>query len=54
MKDPDFAAYTIAILRPSLKEAQQLADTLQKLPQVDHVMTLGSFVPEDQEANSTL
>jgi hopanoid biosynthesis associated RND transporter like protein HpnN len=49
MKDPDFNTYTIAILRPSLNEAQQLADTLQKLPQVDHVMTLGSFVPEDQE-----
>jgi hypothetical protein len=49
MKDPDFNSYTIAILRPSLKEAQELADAIQKLPQVDHVMTLGSFVPEDQE-----
>jgi hopanoid biosynthesis associated RND transporter like protein HpnN len=49
MKDPDFNIYTIDILRPSLKEAQVLAGTLQKLPQVDHVLTLGSFVPEDQE-----
>ncbi len=54
MKDPDFNSYTIAILRPSLKEAQELADTLSKLPQVDHVMTLGSFVPEDQEDKLSL
>ena len=49
MKDPDFTTYTIAILRPSLKEAQELIGTLEKLPQVDHVMSLASFVPEDQE-----
>lgn len=49
MKDPDFNTYTIAILRPSLKDAQELADKIQKLSQVDHVMTLASFVPEDQE-----
>jgi hopanoid biosynthesis associated RND transporter like protein HpnN len=54
MKDPDFNIYTIEILRPSLKEAQALAETLQKLPQVDHVLTLGSFVPEDQEAKLAL
>lgn len=54
MKDPDFNSYTIAILRPSLKAAQQLADTLRKLPQVDHVLTLGSFVPEDQDAKLDL
>ena len=51
MKDPELTIYTIEILRPSLKEAQDLAETLQKLPQVDHVLTLGSFVPrKDQEA----
>lgn len=49
MKDPDFNTYTIAILRPSLKEAQELADKIEKLPEVDHVMTLASFVPEDQD-----
>lgn len=54
MKDADFNPYTIDILRPSLKEAQKLADTIQKLPQVDHVMSLGSFVPEDQEAKLEL
>ena len=49
MKDPDFNIYTIQILRPSLKEAQELADRIRKLPQVDHVMSLASFVPENQE-----
>lgn len=49
MKDPDFNIYTIEILRPSLNEAQTLAGTLEKFPQVDHVLTLASFVPEDQE-----
>ena len=54
MKDPDSNSYAIEILRPSLKEAQELADIIQKLPQVDHVMSLGSFVPEDQEAKLDL
>lgn len=49
MKDPNFNTYTIAILRPSLKDAQELIATLEKLPQVDHVMSLASFVPEDQD-----
>lgn len=49
MKDPDFSTYTIDILRPSLAEAQTLAKALETLPQVDHVITLASFVPEDQE-----
>ncbi|MDD5580374.1 MAG: MMPL family transporter [Methylobacter sp.] len=54
MKDPDFNIYTIDILRHSLKEAQVLAGTLQKLPQVDHVLTLGNFVPDDQEEKLAL
>ena len=54
MKDPDFTTYTIDILRPSLKEAQDLVDKIQKLPQVDHVISLASFVPEDQEAKLAL
>lgn len=49
MQDPDFTTYTIDILRPSLKDAQELAAKLEKLPEVDHVMTLASFVPDDQE-----
>jgi hopanoid biosynthesis associated RND transporter like protein HpnN len=49
MKDPDFNTYTIAILRPSLKEAQELIQKIEKLPEVDHVMSLASFVPTDQD-----
>lgn len=54
MNDPDFSTYIIAILRPSLKEAQELADKIQKLPEVDHVISLASFVPEDQDAKLEL
>jgi hopanoid biosynthesis associated RND transporter like protein HpnN len=50
MKDPDFNSYTVDILSPSLQDADALAAKLQTLPQVDHVMTLSSFVPEDQDA----
>jgi hopanoid biosynthesis associated RND transporter like protein HpnN len=49
MQDPDFTTYTIDILRPSLKDAQELAAKLEKLPEVDHVMTLASFVPDEQD-----
>ncbi len=50
MKDPDFNTYTIDILRPSVAEAQALGDEIQKLSQVDHTMTLASFVSDDQDA----
>lgn len=49
MKDPDFSVYMIDILRPSLQDAKQLAEQLEKLPEVDHVLTLNSFVPDDQD-----
>ncbi|MFY9289024.1 MAG: MMPL family transporter, partial [Alphaproteobacteria bacterium] len=54
MQDPDSNSYTIEALRPSLKEAQELAEQAQKLPEVDHTLTLASFVPEDQEAKLAL
>jgi hopanoid biosynthesis associated RND transporter like protein HpnN len=49
MQDPDSDAYAAQILASSPEEAQTLASSLEKLPEVDHVMTLNSFVPEDQE-----
>jgi len=49
MKDPDFNPYTIDVLRPSFAEAQTLADQIKALPEVDHAMTLASFVPDDQD-----
>ncbi|HUY68918.1 MAG TPA: MMPL family transporter, partial [Alphaproteobacteria bacterium] len=50
MKDPDFNPYTIDILRPNLADADALAAKIGTLPQVDHVMTLSSFAPDDQKA----
>ena len=49
MQNPDSDAYAAQLLAPSLEEAQQHAETLSKLPTVDHVMTLASIVPEDQD-----
>ncbi len=49
MKDPDFSPYTSDILQPSLADATALAAKLGALPEVDHVMTLASFVPENQD-----
>ncbi|MDX9689463.1 MAG: MMPL family transporter [Alphaproteobacteria bacterium] len=49
MKDPDSTPYTIKILAPSLAEATTLAKKIETLKEVDHALTLASFVPEDQE-----
>jgi hopanoid biosynthesis associated RND transporter like protein HpnN len=54
MKDPDFNTYTIDILKPSLAEAEALGGKLEKLSTVDHVMTLASFVPDDQDKKLAL
>jgi len=40
--------YSVESLEPSLHQAEALAERLRKLPLVDTVLTLGSFVPEDQ------
>lgn len=50
MQDPDSDAYTAQTLAPSLDAAQALAAQIAKLPEVDHTLTLASFVPEDQSA----
>jgi hopanoid biosynthesis associated RND transporter like protein HpnN len=49
MRDPDRTPNTVDALTPSLAEADRLAARLSKLPQVDHAVTLSSFVPDDQE-----
>jgi len=49
MQDPDSDAYAAQILTSSREDAQALASQLEALPEVDHVMTLNSFIPEDQE-----
>ena len=50
MRDPNATSYTIEMLRPTLATAQTLAKDLESLPEVDHAMTLASFVPDDQAA----
>ncbi|MDD3287634.1 MAG: MMPL family transporter, partial [Alphaproteobacteria bacterium] len=53
-RDPMASIYTIEILSPSLSEAQELAKQIEKLPEVSQVMTLASFVPEDQAQKISL
>ena len=50
MNDPDTTPNTIDILKPSLPEALRVAEALRRLPQVRQVLTVQSFVPDDQEA----
>ncbi len=50
MHDPQNTPNAIDVLRPSLAQADQAAQKLSKLPEVDQAITLSSFVPEDQPA----
>ncbi len=54
MNDPDTTPNTIDILKGNLAEAQRVADALRRLPEVRQVVTLQSFVPEEQEAKLAL
>jgi hypothetical protein len=54
MNDPDTTPNTIDILKRDLPEALRVAEQLRRLPQVRQVLTLQSFVPEDQEAKLAL
>ncbi len=54
MDDPVANPYTIEILAPSAAAAAALGDRLQHLPLVDSVISLRSFVPEDQAAKLPL
>lgn len=48
MKDPNSTPYTIEILEPSIAQAATVAKKLEALPQVGQVVTINSFVPDDQ------
>jgi len=48
-KDPTTTPNVINVLAPSLREANDLAQRLNKLPEVSETATLQSFVPGDQE-----
>jgi hopanoid biosynthesis associated RND transporter like protein HpnN len=48
IKDPDTSPYTIDVLAPSLDATDKLAAELAKSPLIGQILTLKSFVPEDQ------
>ncbi len=50
MRSDPSAAYTIAVLTPDLTAAEETAAKLDRLPVVDETLTLGSFLPRNQEA----
>jgi len=54
MKDPDTSPNTIEILKSSLRQALPVVERLRQLPEVGRVLTLQSFVPEDQDAKLAL
>lgn len=54
MRSPETTPNTLDILAPNLEEAQALAKRLEALPEVSQVMTLASFVPDDQEEKLAL
>jgi uncharacterized protein len=53
-KDPNTGANAINVLTTSEAEAKQIEAKLEKLPEVLRVMSIDSFVPEDQPAKLKL
>ena len=47
--DPDSGANDIQILEPSLTDADAVSAKLRKLPEVARVITLSSFIPDNQQ-----
>jgi len=54
MKDPSTSPDTIDVLAPSIGAAQALAQRIEQLPQVDHALTVATFVPEQQDEKLAL
>ncbi len=48
-QDPDRTPNTIDVLAKSPAEAQALKAKLERLPEVSHVVSLGTFIPADQD-----
>ncbi|HEX4194687.1 MAG TPA: MMPL family transporter, partial [Stellaceae bacterium] len=48
--DPTSTPYTIEILEPSIDAASAIAKKLEALPDVSQVITVNTFIPEDQDA----
>jgi len=49
MRDPNTTPNTIDVLVSSIEGAVVLAKRLEQLPEVDHALTVASFLPEGQE-----
>jgi len=47
-RDPSIGANSIYALAPSIATADQVAQRLKALPEVDRVMTISDFIPADQ------
>src|SRR5438552_2641249 len=47
-KDPSTTPNSVDLLAPSVAEAGAMTQRLEQLPEVDHAITLASFVPERQ------
>jgi hopanoid biosynthesis associated RND transporter like protein HpnN len=54
MRDPYTTPNTIDVLAPSVADAALLAQRLEQLPEVDHALTVASFVPERQDEKLAL
>jgi hopanoid biosynthesis associated RND transporter like protein HpnN len=54
MKVPETSPDTVDVLRSNLAQASATVQQLRKLPEVGRVVTLQSFVPEDQDAKLAL
>ena len=54
MNDPDTTPNTIDVLESNLADSLSVAERLRRLPEVNQVVTLQSFVPEDQDAKLAL
>ena len=53
-QDPNTGASAINVLTGSAKDAEVAASKLAKLPEVERVMSIGTFVPDGQEAKLAL
>lgn len=47
--DPNAGANAVDVLTANLDDARQTAERLRKVPEVNNVMTLDTFIPSDQE-----
>ena len=54
MNDPDTTPNTIDVLKSNLAEARSTTERVRALPEVSQVVTLQSFIPEDQDTKLAL